>query len=214
LFLLTEISFSSEFFIYVLDLFGTVAFAITGAFKAIEKKFDVIGILVLATITGVAGGTIRDIILGRIPNSIVDPTYVIVTIASGLVIFFLYSRLKKHWNLFLKFDAIGLGVFTIIGATFAYNIFGLNFLAILLAGILTAAGGGILRDIFVNQVPIVFVKEFYLSASFIGIVIFSIILYFTNELYYATIVGIALTSSLRLIAMKYNWNLPKVKNTD
>ena len=214
MFLLTEISFSSEFFIYVLDLFGTVAFAITGAFKAIEKKFDIIGILVLATITGVAGGTIRDVILGRIPNSIVDPTYVIVTIASGLVIFFLYSRLKKHWNLFLKFDAIGLGVFTIIGATFAYNIFGLNFLAILLAGILTAAGGGILRDIFVNQVPIVFVKEFYLSASFIGVVIFSIILYFTNELYYATIVGIALTSSLRLIAMKYNWNLPKVKNTD
>ena len=212
--LLTEISFSSDFFIYVLDLFGTVAFAITGAFKAIDKKFDIIGILVLATITGVAGGTIRDVILGRVPNSIVDPTYVIVTIASGIAIFFLYSRLKKHWNLFLKFDAIGLGVFTIIGATFAYNIFGLNFLAILLAGVLTAAGGGILRDIFVNQVPIVFVKEFYLSASFIGIVIFSIILYFTNELYYATIVGITLTSSLRLIAMKYNWNLPKVKNND
>ena len=212
--LLTEISFSSEFFIYVLDLFGTVAFAITGAFKAIEKKFDIIGILVLATITGVAGGTIRDVILGRIPNSIVDPTYVIVTIASGLAIFFLYSRLKKHWNLFLKFDAIGLGVFTIIGATFAYNIFGLNFLAILLAGVLTAAGGGILRDIFVNQIPIVFVKEFYLSASFIGIVIFSITLYFTNELSYATIIGIVLTASLRLIAMKYNWNLPRVKNTD
>jgi len=212
--LLTEFSFTSEFFIYVLDLFGTVAFAITGAFKAIEKKFDVVGILLLATITGVAGGTIRDVILGRIPNSISDPTYVIVTIASGIVIFFLYSRLKKHWNLFLKFDAIGLGVFTIIGATFAYNIFGLNFLAILLAGILTAAGGGILRDIFVNQVPIVFVKEFYLSASFIGIVVFSIILYFTDELYYATIIGIVLTTSLRLIAMKYNWNLPKVKNTD
>ena len=212
--MLTEFSFSSEFFIYILDLFGTIAFAITGAFKAIEKKFDVVGILLLATITGVAGGTIRDVILGRIPNSISDPTYVVVTIASGIVIFFLYSRLKKHWNLFLKFDAIGLGVFTIIGATFAYNIFGLNFLAILLAGILTAAGGGILRDIFVNQVPIVFVKEFYLSASFIGIVVFSIILYFTDELYYATIIGIILTTSLRLIAMKYNWNLPKVKNTD
>jgi uncharacterized membrane protein YeiH len=211
---LTEISFSSEFFIYVLDLFGTVAFAITGAFKAIEKKLDIVGILVLATITGVAGGTIRDIVLGRVPNSIVDPNYVIVTIASGLVIFFLYSRLKKHWNLFLKFDAIGLGVFTIIGATFAYTIFGLNFLAILLAGILTATGGGILRDIFVNQVPIVFIKEFYLSASFIGIVVFSIILYFTNELAYATITGIVLTSLLRLTAMKYNWNLPKVKNTD
>ena len=190
--MLTEFSFTSEFFIYVLDLFGTVAFAITGAFKAIEKKFDIVGILVLATITGVAGGTIRDIILGRIPNSVADPSYIVATIASGIVIFFLYSRLKKHWNLFLKFDAIGLGVFTIIGATFAYNIFGLNFLAILLAGILTAAGGGILRDIFVNQVPIVFVKEFYLSASFIGIVIFSIILYFTEDIYYATIVGLSL----------------------
>ena len=214
MYLLTEFSFSSEFFIYVLDLFGTVAFAITGAFKAIEKKFDIVGILVLATITGVAGGTIRDVILGRIPNSIADPTYIVATIASGIIIFFLYSRLKKHWNLFLKFDAIGLGVFTIIGATFAYNVFGLNFLAILLAGILTAAGGGILRDIFVNQVPIVFVKEFYLSASFIGIAIFSIILYFTEDIYYATIVGIILTTSLRLIAIKYNWNLPKVKNTD
>ena len=214
MYLLTEFSFSSDFFIYILDLFGTVAFAITGAFKAIEKKFDIVGILVLATITGVAGGTIRDVILGRIPNSVADPTYIVATIASGIVIFFLYSRLKKHWNLFLKFDAIGLGVFTIIGATFAYNIFGLNFLAILLAGILTAAGGGILRDIFVNQVPIVFVKEFYLSASFIGIVVFSIILYFTGEIYYATIVGIILTTSLRLIAIKYNWNLPKVKNTE
>jgi uncharacterized membrane protein YeiH len=210
---LTEFSFTTEFFIYILDLFGTIAFAITGAFKAIEKKFDVVGILLLATITGVAGGTIRDVVLGRIPNSIVDPTYVVVTITSGIIIFFLYSHLKKHWNLFLKFDAIGLGVFTIIGATFAYNVFGLNFLAILLAGILTAVGGGILRDVFVNQSPIVFIREFYLSASFIGIVIFSIILYFTDEIYYATIIGIVLTTSLRLIGIKYNWNLPRVRES-
>ena len=210
---MTEFSFTTEFFIYILDLFGTIAFAITGAFKAIEKKFDVVGILLLATITGVAGGTIRDVVLGRIPNSIVDPTYVVVTITSGIIIFFLYSHLKKHWNLFLKFDAIGLGVFTIIGATFAYNIFGLNFLAILLAGILTAVGGGILRDVFVNQSPIVFVKEFYLSASFIGIVIFSLILYFTNEIYYATIIGIILTTSLRLMGIKYNWNLPRARES-
>jgi Predicted membrane protein len=72
-----------------------VAFAITGAFKAIEKKFDVVGILLLATITGVAGGTIRDVILGNVPNSITDPTYVVTTVVSGIVIFFLYSRLKS-----------------------------------------------------------------------------------------------------------------------
>lgn len=199
-------------FIYILDLFGTMAFAVTGAFKAIEHKADIVGIIILATITGVAGGTIRDIIMGQFPpNSISDPAYVIITVSSGAAIFFLYTRLQKHWNLFLKFDAIGLGVFTIIGATFAYNVFGLNFLAIVLAGMLTAVGGGILRDVFVNEMPIVFVKELYASASFVGIIVFYFTLTFNGELYLATILGIVITTSLRLVAMKYNWNLPKVK---
>ena len=197
----------------MLDLFGTMAFAVTGAFKAIEKKFDIVGILLLATITGVAGGTIRDVTMGQFPNSISDPTYVVITVASGTAIFFLYSRLKNHWNLFLKFDAIGLGVFAIIGATFAYNLFGLNFLAILLAGMLTAVGGGIIRDVFANQVPIVFVKEFYASASFVGIVVFYLMLHFGGELYFATIIGILVTTLLRLVAMKYGWNLPRAKGT-
>jgi uncharacterized membrane protein YeiH len=190
-----------------------MAFAVTGAFKAIEHKTDVVGILLLATITGVAGGTIRDVVMGQFPNSLSDPAYVIITVLSGLSIFFLYSHLKKHWNLFLKFDAIGLGVFTIIGATFAYNLVGLNFLAIMLGGMLTAVGGGILRDVFVTQVPIVFVKEFYISASFIGITIFYLTLYFGGELYSATILGIIITTTLRLIAMKFNWNLPKAKGS-
>ena len=201
-----------EFFIYVLDLFGTMAFAVTGAFKAIEHKSDIVGIIILATITGVAGGTIRDIILGKFPpNSISDPSYVTITVISAVAIFFMFSRLKKHWNLFLKFDAIGLGVFTIIGATFAYNIFGLNYLAIVLAGMLTAIGGGILRDVFVNEVPIVFIKELYASASFVGVSIFYLLLMAGIELYAATIAGILIITGLRLVAMKFNWNLPKVR---
>ena len=191
-----------------------MAFAVTGAFKAIENKSDIVGIIILATITGVAGGTIRDIVLGRFPpNSIIDPSYVIITVITGVVLFFLYPKLKKHWNVFLKFDAIGLGVFTIIGATFAYNLFGLNFLAMAMAGILTAVGGGILRDVFVNQIPIVFVKELYASASFVGVVVFYILLTVEAELYVASIAGIAITTGLRLVAMKYNWNLPKVKGS-
>jgi len=210
---LVDFSVPVDVFVYVLDLFGTMAFAVTGAFKAIENKSDVVGILLLATLTGVAGGTMRDIVLGQFPNSISDPAYVVITVVSGLAIFFLYSHLKKHWNLFLKFDAIGLGVFAIIGATFAYHLVGLNFLAIVLAGMLTAVGGGILRDVFVNQVPIVFVKEFYASASFVGIVIFYLVLYLGGELYFATISGIVLTTGLRLVAIKYNWNLPRAKGT-
>jgi uncharacterized membrane protein YeiH len=208
---LVDFSIPAPVFIYILDLFGTMAFAVTGAFKAIEHKSDIVGILLLATITGVAGGVMRDVVMGQFPNALSDPVYVVITVFSGIAIFFLYSHLKKHWNLFLKFDAIGLGVFTIIGATFAYHLVGLNFLAIMLGGILTAVGGGILRDVFVTQVPIVFVKEFYVSASFIGIVIFYLTLYFGGELYFATILGIALTITLRLIAMKFNWNLPKAK---
>jgi uncharacterized membrane protein YeiH len=112
---------------------------------------------------------------------------------------------------FLKFDAIGLGVFSITGATFAYNIFGLNFLAIAFAGILTAVGGGILRDVFVNEIPFIFVKELYVTASFIGVIIFYGLLVADVPLFAASIIGIVATTSTRLVAMKYNWNLPRAR---
>ena len=89
----------------------------------------------------------------------------------------------------------------------------MNFLVIVLAGMLTAIGGGILRDIFVNQTPIVFVKELYASASFIGAVLFYFTLLVTNEIYAAMIIGLVITTTLRLVAMKYNWNLPRVKSS-
>lgn len=198
--------------IYAFDLFGTMAFAVTGAFKAIEHKSDIVGIIILSIITGVAGGTVRDVIIGKFPpNSISDSSYVVVSVASGVALFFLYPYLKKHWDVFLKFDAIGLGVFSITGATFAYNIFGLNFLAIAFAGILSAIGGGILRDVFVNEVPIIFVKELYATASFAGIVAFYLLLIGNTPLYVASISGIIITTSLRLVAMKYNWNLPRAR---
>ena len=211
---MADSALSIEFFIYVLDLFGTMAFAVTGAFKAIEHKADIVGIIILATITGVAGGTIRDVILGKeLPNSLIDPSYVIITVVSAIVIFLLHSKMKKHWNVFLKFDAIGLGVFTVIGATFAYNMFGMNFLVIILSGMLTAIGGGILRDVFVSQTPIVFVKELYASASFLGASVFYLVILLTNDVYAGTISGLLLATGLRMVAMKYNWNLPKVKSS-
>jgi len=125
---MVDFSVPADVFIYVLDLFGTMAFAVTGAFKAIEHKADIVGIIILATITGVAGGTIRDIVLGKFPpNSILDPTYVIITVATGVVLFFLYTKLKKHWNVFLKFDAIGLGVFFCNRCNFCIQYFWIKF---------------------------------------------------------------------------------------
>lgn len=207
-----DLSLPVQATVLVLDLFGTMAFAVTGAFKAIEHKADIVGIIILATITGVAGGTLRDTVMGHFPpHSISDPYYVIITVTTGFVIFFLYQKMQKHWNLFLKFDAIGLGVFTAIGATFAYEAYGMNFLAIAMAGMVTAVGGGILRDMFVNEVPMVFVKELYASASFLGVLVFYIVLSIDSNLGIATIASIVVTTVLRLVAMKYNWNLPKAR---
>lgn len=198
--------------IQTLDLFGTMAFAVTGAFRAIEHGSDIVGIIILATITGVAGGVLRDIVFGRIPPlALTNPLYLMITVTTAVVLFFLYRRLKKHWNLFLKFDAIGLGVFTIIGATFAYNMFGLNFLAMAFSGLLTAIGGGILRDVFVNEIPIVFVKELYASASFVGVVTFYGLLLANLDLNVAAISSIAAATGLRLLAIRYDWNLPRAK---
>jgi uncharacterized membrane protein YeiH len=199
--------------IQILDLFGTMAFAVTGAFKAIEHKSDVVGIIMLSTITGVAGGLMRDITFGKLPpTAVVNPFYITITISTAIVISFLYPSLKKHSDIFLKFDAIGLGTFTIIGSIFAYNIFGLNFLAMTVSGLLTAIGGGILRDVFVKEIPIVFVKEFYASASFAGVLILFFMLSIKVNSSLAAIVAMTVTTSLRLIAMKFNWNLPKARN--
>lgn len=197
---------------HVLDLFGTMAFAVTGAFKAIEHKSDIVGIIILATITGVTGGVVRDIVFGRIPPlAVSDPLYPVITTATAVAIFFLYKGLKKHWNMFLKFDAIGLGVFTVIGASFAYGLVGLNLLAMAFAGLVTAIGGGILRDVFVNEVPIVFVKELYASASFVGVLMLFGLLAAGVDFNLAAIPTIAAVTTLRLLAMKYNWNLPRPK---
>jgi uncharacterized membrane protein YeiH len=203
---------SVPLFIELLDLLGTAAFAATGAFKAVEHKSDIVGIIVLASITGVAGGMLRDMIFGRIPPvAIANPLYVAITIGMAIAIFFLYKSFKQYEGIVLMFDAVGLGVFTVIGASFAYGVYGLNFLAMAFAGIVTAVGGGILRDVFVNEIPIVFVKELYASASFVGVVAFFGMLAAGVSVNLAAIPCIALVTGLRMLAMRYNWNLPRPK---
>lgn len=199
-------------FLHALDLFGTMAFAVTGAFKAIEHKSDIVGVIFLASITGLAGGIMRDVIFGRFPPMAVsDPLYIMITTVSGVAIFFLHNRLKRHWNMFLKFDAIGLGVFTVIGASVAYQVTGLNLLAMVFAGIVTAVGGGILRDVFVNEIPIVFVKELYASASFLGVLLFFGLAVAGLDPGIAAVPGMVSATSLRILAIRYGWNLPRPK---
>ena len=197
--------------ILYLDYFGTVAFAVTGAFKAIEQKSDLVGVVILSTIAGLSGGIIRDVLFGRFPPAALsDPTYFVLTIFTGFVVFFSYHKIKKHWNVFLKCDAIGLGVFTIIGATMAFAIFGPNLLLITFAGLITATGGGILRDVFVNEIPLVFVRELYATASFGGVIMFYVLVLLADPVI-AALAGIITATGIRLLAMKYDWNLPKAR---
>jgi len=210
---LVEFSFPIDGFISILDYLGTVAFAVTGASKAISHKADIFGIIVLATVVGVAGGITRDVIFGRFPTAFSDPIYISITVIVGVVMFFLYAKFKSEMNIWLVFDAIGLGVFSILGASIAYQVVGMEFLPMLFGGMITAIGGGILRDVFVREIPIVFVKEVYAVASIIGIVVFYGILNAGVDIQVASVIGIVVATGTRLLAMKYNWNLPKVKET-
>ncbi|MDC4230972.1 MAG: trimeric intracellular cation channel family protein [Nitrosopumilus sp.] len=208
---MVDFSFPIDGFISILDYLGTAAFAITGAAKAIEHKADIFGIIVLATVVGVAGGITRDVIFGRFPTAFSDPIYIGITVIIGVAMFFLYSYFKKRMNIWLIFDAIGLGVFSIIGASIAYQIVGLDFLPIMFGGIITAIGGGILRDVFVREIPMVFVKEVYAVASIIGILVFYSVLSSGVDMQIASIVGIIAATGIRLLAMKFKWNLPKAR---
>ena len=211
---MVDFTFPIDGFISILDYLGTVAFAVTGASKAIAHKADIFGIIVLATVVGVGGGVTRDVIFGRFPTAFSDPIYISLTVGTGIVMFFLFSYLKKKMNIWLIFDAIGLGVFSIIGASIAYQIVGLEFLPMIFAGMITAIGGGILRDVFVREIPIVFVKEVYAVASIIGIVIFYGLLSFDVDVQISSVIGIIAATGIRLLAMKYNWNLPKVRESN
>ena len=206
-----DFSFPIDGFISILDYLGTVAFAVTGASKAIAHQADIFGIIVLATVVGVAGGITRDVIFGRFPTAFSDPIYISMTVIVGVVMFFLYTKFKSKMNIWLVFDAVGLGVFSILGASIAYQVVGMEFLPMLFGGMITAIGGGILRDVFVREIPIVFVKEVYAVASILGIVVFYGILNAGVEIQVASVIGIVVSTGTRLLAMKYNWNLPKVK---
>ena len=195
--------------IQILDLFGTMAFAATGALKAVEHRLDIFGVIFLAAITGLAGGIIRDVILGIIPPSgISELSYVSIAIITAVAVFYLYPRIKSQMGLFLTSDAVGLGVFTIIGATIALNTYGFNVLLMVFAGMITAIGGGIIRDVLVNETPLVFRKELYASISFVGVLLYILLIYEGIGLEISSIICIVFVTVFRIMAIHYKWNLP------
>ncbi len=196
--------------LYFFDLFGTFAFALSGALLGVKKDMDIYGMFVLAISVGVGGGTMRDIMLGRIPPFILtDINYVIVIAVATIFVFFLNSILAESLPMRTLniADAVGLGVFTSIGANIALN-YNVEWYGIIFFGVMTATAGGMIRDILAGEVPFVLKKEVYASASIIGGIIFILLNYFNISLNINILITSLFVTFIRILAIYKNWHLP------
>ncbi len=195
-------------FITLIDILGTFSFAVSGAFAAMEKKLDPLGVLIISFVTAIGGGTIRDVLLGDLPVAWLSGTTTAWAIAIGAVAaIFFGSILKKFDKLLTVFDAFGLGLFTMIGIQKGIQ-HGLSSGICITLGTITACFGGVLRDVLLNRVPLIFQKEIYASACIAGGLLFFIMRngqLAAQPAYIATIITI---SMIRLLAVRFNWFLP------
>lgn len=204
-------------FSVIFEIIGTIAFAISGAAAGIKKDMDIFGICMLGMVTAVGGGMIRDVILGITPPfALVNPRFVIISIASSIAVFIAYWIIapKNENALFEKIllvaDSVGLGIFTVRGAETAISVGMNSFVLLLFVGVMTGVGGGVLRDIMTLEKPYIFVRHVYACASAAGGVIFILLLHITT-MEISMIIGCTAVIVLRLCAAKFRWNLPKIK---
>jgi uncharacterized membrane protein YeiH len=195
----------------VLDLLGTFAFAITGAVKAANRGLDWFGAIALACVTGFCGGIMRDALLGNQPPiALQKPIYAIVCIFAAILVIVAQKKIISHWLFVQIADAIGLGTFTAIGAIHAENA-GASGIAIISLAVLTAVGGGMLRDVLAGEIPQILKSDFYATASLIGGLFFWFFSLCTSEFHGVKVAAtIAITIILRLYAMHTKLKLPKI----
>lgn len=201
-----------EEMVLCLDLFGTAIFAITGALRGFRCRLDFLGVMVLASAVGVGGGMFRDVFIGQTPvAAFQNGIYLMICAVAGAVMFYLAPRIGDEWNFIPLCDAIGLGVFTAIGCEKAASIPECGRVAIILCGVMTAVGGGIIRDVFSMRVPAVLKSDFYATASLLGGILFIILItwlpqqidYFGRFCIVSSVVLL-----IRLCAMHFKFRLP------
>ena len=195
----------------VLDLGGTFVFAISGAAAAVKYRLDFFGVMVLAFAAGNAGGIIRDLLIGAVPPAaIAHWSYLGASVLAGLIVFFRYPLIARLSNPVLWFDAVGLGFFAVAGAEKAL-VYGLNPVMAALLGMLTGIGGGMLRDLLVNQIPTVLRADLYALAALAGAaaVVAGHAVHFQPVA--SAIVGGLLCFGLRFMAIRYCWHLPAAR---
>ncbi|MCC5879752.1 MAG: trimeric intracellular cation channel family protein [Idiomarina sp.] len=191
---------------YITDLLGVAVFAASGTLQAFRKHMDGFGVVVLASLTAIGGGTTRDLILDEPVFWLHDPIYFMVILAAALATI-IWLRFKAYIpvNRLLFADALGIAFFTVLGAEKALNVGVSGFTAVIL-GTMTAVFGGMLRDVVAREVPLVLKSELYATTCIAGATFYVLLQPFSANL--AMAVALVTTFSLRMLALRYHWSLP------
>lgn len=197
----------------LLEILGTIAFSTSGAVVAIEKNMDIFGVIILGLTTALGGGIARDIIIDNVPPvAFTKIIYSIVAIATVVIYCLNFSRdriTKRMLRTIEVFDSIGLGVFSVVGVSITLTKFPNDYFLAICVGVLNGVGGGVVRDLFADRTPSIFVKDFYATASLIGsIICTSLYLWLGPSI--SMIIGSLIIMLLRYFAIKRKWDLPKV----
>ena len=205
-----------EHLILCMELMGTLAFAASGALTGLRKNMDIFGICILALTTAVGGGVIRDLILGNTPPATFqNPIYATVALVTALVLFLpgLRHFLMRDAGLFdlvlFWMDAVGLGIFTVVGIRIAYShVPQAGIFLLIFVGVVTGVGGGVLRDIMAGDTPYIFVRHVYASASLVGALLCGLLWHILGELP-SMLLGTGVILLIRALSRRFNWNLPR-----
>lgn len=195
-----------------LDIVGTFAFALSGGVRAVENRMDPFGVIFLSFVAAVSGGIARDVLIGAVPPAALQSgLYVGIAVVAGTICFFAYERILQLARPVAFFDAIGLGLFCVVGARKALDA-GLSPVMAALLGMLTAVGGGIAADIMTARPPMVLRRDIYALAALAGAGLLTLgDLVGVPDAVVAPL-GALLATSLRLVALSYDWHLPRANH--
>lgn len=204
-----------DWFLTLVELVGTVAFSVSGAATAIGKRMDIFGVCILGIITAVGGGIIRDLMIGSTPpQCFQSPLYLVVACLAAAVFFlpFIRKPLQRRQagfdRVLFTMDTLGLAAFTVVGIQAALQVnsrFG--WLLLLCEGVLTGTGGGVLRDLLAGDMPYIFRKHVYATASLAGAVLY-LLLHQLAGMHIATVASMLLICLIRVLSARFRWNLP------
>ena len=195
----------------ILELIGTVAGAVSGARLSAAKQFDLFGAFIVGSVTAVGGGTTRDLLIGKTPFWLEDPIYLLACLFGLLWVIAFRKILVRQNNTWFLFDCIGFSLFNVIGIEKGLGL-GLPTWAAICLGIITGAGGGILRDILINEVPLIFRKEIYATCCLVGGIVYIVCLkYLGWAPEGSAMLSCTIAISIRMLAVKYGWSLPTLK---